>query len=194
MNLSQIGTLISILFPPAFVLLAHYYTFETVTFYFGVFIFFYLILSLILKHSIKSISTPLIYFIFVVVAYLTSSMEFIKLIPALISSTFFFLFLNAYIQKKELILSITKKFYSKKLNENREKFIAKSDGYWTIVLFINSLIQIALVFYDSNELWAFYSSIGWYFYMFSALVFQIMYGKFYAVHSDKGKGDSCSHY
>ncbi len=193
MNLSQIGTFISLVFPPAFVILTHYCAFEAVTFFFGVFIFLYLILSFILKYTIKSISTPLLYFTFIVVAYFTSSMEFIKLIPALISFTFFFLFLNAYIQKKEFILSITKKFYSKKLDENKEKFLAQSDGYWALVLFGNSLVQIVLVFYDNNEIWAFYSSVGWYFYMFIALVFQIMYGKLYVVRSEKNKGNSCSH-
>lgn len=180
MNLSNISTAISLLFPPSFVIFMHFFGFEKVAFAYAIFMFLYLIISLVLKHDLRSISTPLIYFAFVVVAYLLSSIEFIKLIPALISAMFFLLFLNAYIQKKELILSMVKKFY-KKLTEHREVYIAKSDGYWALVIFLNTLIQVGLVFYDDNRLWAFYSSVGWYIFMFMALIVQIAYGKFYGI-------------
>lgn len=177
MNLSNISTAISLLFPPTFVLFMHFFGFERVAFSYAIFMFLYLLLALWQKHDLKEVSTPLIYFGFVVIAYWLSSMEFVKLIPALISATFFLLFLNAYIQKKELILSTTKKFY-KKLSQKQEKFVAKSDGYWAFVLLINTAIQVGLVFYDNNELWAFYSSVGWYIFMFIALILQIGYGKF----------------
>lgn len=176
MSLSNVSTAISLLFPPTFVIFMHFFGFEKVAFAYAIFMFLYLILALSLKHDLRSVSTPLIYFAFVVIAYTLSSMEFIKLIPALISATFFLLFLTAYIQKKELILKTTKKFYNK-LDEKKERFIAKSDGYWALVIFINTTVQIGLVFYDDNELWAFYSSVGWYIFMFIALLIQIGYGK-----------------
>ena len=176
MNLSKISTAISILFPPTFVLFMNFYGFEPVAFAYAIFMFLYLILALFLKHDLKSVSTPLIYFAFVVIAYLLSSMEFIKLIPALISATFFLLFFKAFIQKKGLILQLAKKFY-KNLGEEEEKRIQNSDAYWALVTLLNTLIQLGLVFHDDNDLWAFYSSFGWYIFMFIAIIVQIAYGK-----------------
>jgi len=178
MSLSNVSTAISLLFPPTFVLFMHFYGFEKVAFAYAIFMFLYLLLSLAMKESLKNISTPLIYFAFVVIAYMLSSMEFIRLIPALISASFFLFFLNGYLQKKELILTTTKKFYNK-LTKQKEEYLAKSDGYWAFVIFLNTIIQVGLVFYDNNELWAFYSSVGWYIFMFLALILQIVYGKFY---------------
>lgn len=180
MSISNASTAISILFAPTFVLFMHFYSFEKVAFAYAVFMFLYLLLVLLQKHNLKSASTPLVYFIFIIAAYFFSIIEFIKLIPALISGSFFLLFLNAYIQKKELILSITKKFY-KKMDKDEEQYVGKSDGYWAIVVLINTLIQIILAFEFSNEIWAFYSSVGWYIYMLMALIIQILYGKIYAL-------------
>ncbi len=180
MRLSSVNTAISVLFPPTFVIFMHFFGFEKVALAYAVFMFLYLILSLVMKQDLKTISTPLIYFAFIVLAYLLSSMEFVKLIPALISASFFLFFLNGYLQKKQLILTITKKFYNK-LTEEKEQYIAKSDGYWAFVIFLNTVIQVSLVFYDNNELWAFYSSVGWYIFMFFALFAQIMYGSFYSL-------------
>lgn len=185
MSLSNISTAISLLFPPTFVIFMHFYGFERVAFAYAVFMFLYLILSIIMKESLKNISTPLIYFAFVVIAYILSSMEFIRLIPALISASFFLFFLNGYLQKKQIILTMTKKFYNK-LTQQKENYLAKSDGYWAFVILLNTIIQIGLVFYDNNELWAFYSSVGWYIFMFLALIAQIVYGSFYRTEPKEG--------
>jgi hypothetical protein len=154
----------------------HFFGFERVAFSFAVFMLIYLLVAIFKKHDLKEISTPLIYFCFVVIAYLFSSMEFVKLIPALISASFFVIFITAYLHKRGLILKITKKFYNK-MDVKKERFLAASDGYWAFVILINTFIQVGLVFYDNNELWAFYSSIGWYVLMFIALISQVGYGK-----------------
>lgn len=183
MKFSNLSIVVSLLFPPSFVLLIQYFDFKSVAFAYMLFMLGYLILSVMLKESLKNISTPLIYFTFVIFAYMLSSMEFIKIIPALISATFFIFFLVSFLQKKELILGFTKKFYKKKLDENEEIYLAKADGYWAIVIFINTLIQVYLVFQNDNELWAFYSSVGWYIYIFIALLLQILYGKITMIRS-----------
>lgn len=188
MNLATLNTVISLVFPPSFVLFIHFFSFSDVAFAYAGVIFAYMLLLIVKKESLKSISTPIIYFGFIVIAYTLESMAFIKLIPVLISATFFFVFLNATIQKQSLILNMTKKFY-KKLDPRKEAFIAKGDAYWAIVIFVNTLIQLFLVFYDNNELWAFYSSIGWYILMFAALITQIGYGHFYGIMVAEKKGE-----
>ncbi|MCD6173259.1 MAG: hypothetical protein J7J96_05615 [Sulfurimonas sp.] len=185
MNLSKISIVISILFAPSFILLLRYFDFKNVTLLYALFMFAYLVVLIFYKQELKTIFAPIIYFTFLILAYILSSMEFVKIIPALISAIFFLLFLMAYIQKKKLILSFTKKFYKKKLGEEEERYIAHGDGYWAVVTFINTLIQLVLAFYASDSLWAFYSSVGWYIYFFIALFFQIIYGKFYITKANQ---------
>lgn len=178
MSFSQISTIIALLFPPSFVISMYFFSFEVVAFTYAILMFIYLAVVWYFSKTLKNVTTPLIYFLFVLTAYMVQSISFVKLIPALISASFFLFFLGAYIQKKELILRMTKKFYNK-LSKEQEEYIAKGDGYWAFVIFLNTLIQIFLVFYDNNELWAFYSSIGWYIFLFIALILQIIYGHFY---------------
>lgn len=185
MRLSNISMVISILFAPSFILLLQYFDFKNVTLLYLFFIFVYLVILIFYKQELKIIFIPIIYFVFLVLAYILSSIEFVKVIPALISVVFFLLFLIAYRQKKELILSFTKKFYKKKLGSDEERYIANGDGYWAVITFINILIQLVLAFYASDSVWAIYSSVGWYFYFFIALLFQIIYGKFYVVKGSR---------
>ena len=179
MNFSNLGFIISLLFPPSFVICIYYFDFNSVAFAYTLLMFVYLIISLVYKQSLKSISTPLIYFSFVLIAYIFSRIEFVKMIPALISGSFFIFFIFSFLYKKALILTLTKKFYKKELTLAKQKFLASSDGYWSGVMLINTLIQIALVDNDNNELWAFYSSVGWYVYLFIALAFQVLYEKIF---------------
>ena len=105
----------------------------------------------------------------------------LRLFPALLSSMFFFFFLNSYINKKNLILRFTKKFYHKELSVAELNYLSKGDGYWVIVTFLNTVIQVFTGLFCSDLIWVFYSSIGWYFYIFTALIIQIVYGKIYAI-------------
>lgn len=181
MSFSIINRFVSLLFPVTFIFFITVYEFRDVALLYALFMFGFLFLSLVTKQSLKEISIPLIYFVFLVLAYFFNSLEYIKLIPALLSSVFFLLFLRSFIYKKEVVLYFTKKFYPKELDAATQKYLASGDGYWSVALGINTLIQIALVFYGDNLLWAFYSSFGWYVYLFFVLLLQILYGKFYAI-------------
>lgn len=181
MNLSNLGIVISLLFPPSFVIALYYFDFNGVALIFSIVMLVYLIVSIVFKGDIKSVSTPLIYFSFVLLAYLLNSMELIKIIPALISMTFFFVFFIAYIQKKALILNLTQRFYKKELTPNKKSFLEQSDGYWAGVILLNTLIQIGLIFLENNEFWAFYSSIGWYVFLAIGLFFQVVYERLFLV-------------
>lgn len=181
MNLKTFNTILSFIFAPTFILFLQFFDFRMLTMVYGIFMFVYLIFSIIIKADLKTISTPLIYFVFIVIAYYFISMESIKAIPALISGFFFFFFLASYIGKRQTILKVCKKFYTKSLSEAEESFIASSDGYWAFVTFTNVLIQVALIFVANNTIWAFYSSVGWYIYLGGALLVQIIYGKLYNI-------------
>ena len=97
---------------------------------------------------ISSISLPII--ILFIIGYF-DTMEFLKIIPTLLSLLVFFFFLEAYVKKKKLILTYTQKFYKKELSVEKKMFLASSDGYWTGIILVHTLIQIALVFYAKNE-------------------------------------------
>ena len=99
-----------------------------------------------------------------------------KVVPALFSLIVVFLFLGAVLSKKSLTLTLTQKFYRKKLNVKEEIFLAKSDSYWLGVTFLNSSILFYLGLYSDNEIWATYSSVGVYIYLLIALGLQILYG------------------
>jgi uncharacterized membrane protein len=133
-----------------------------------------------------SFLTPL-FLIVLVVAYYLTDLEIIKIIPALISTLFFLLFLFAYLYDKKMILKFTKKFYKKELNHKEIEYISHGDGYWAIVTFINSMIQAVLAFYGDSVFWALYISVGWYLYFLLALILQVAYGKVYAIKRQDNK-------
>ena len=177
MSLKTFNTLLSFVFAPSFIILLQFFTFQELTLGYALLMFSYLIFSIVIKADLKTISTPLIYFVFIVLAYYFVSMESVKAIPALISGFFFFFFLESFLSKRHTILEFSQKFYKKEMSEEEKEFIAKSDGYWALMTFLNVAIQVALIFDDNNTLWAFYSSIGWYLFLGTGLILQILYGK-----------------
>jgi len=176
------SSVFTLLFAPSFILLIRFYDFKTVTIIYIILAIMLFSIILITKKDYKELLTPSIYIILLSFAYFFGSFDTVKIIPVFISSIFFTLFLNATIQKKALVYSFTKRFYPKPLQDKEIKFLKKSDFYWAIVTFINTLIQLILVFYDNTIVWAFYSSVGWYILFFIALIAQIAYGKFYAIN------------
>lgn len=107
----------------------------------------------------------------------------LRLVPAMISSIFFMIFLYAYLHQKEMVLYFTKKFYHKEFSEKEVDYLRSSDLYWVFVTFINTTIQMLMGLYASEMVWVFYSSIGWYIYLFLALVIHIVYGKIFVLRS-----------
>ena len=185
MNLATFNTLLSLLFAPSFILFLQFFSFNDVTFFYAIFMLAYLIFSIMIKSDLKSISTPLIYFVFIVIAYYFISMESVKAIPALISSFFFFFFLESYYSKRHSILKLLQKFYTKGLPPVEEQYIQRSDGYWAILTLSNVLIQVCLIFTPDNALWAMYSSVGWYLFLGMGLIVQILYGKL--IYTKRGR-------
>ncbi len=185
MSLNTFNTLLSFIFAPSFILLLQFFSFFELTLAYAVVMFLYLLFSIYIKANIKTMATPLVYLVFIVIAYFFSSMESVKSIPALISGFFFFFFLESVFSKRHTILKFSQKFYKKELSTKEEEFIASSDAYWAAVTFLNVSIQVMLIFNENNNLWAFYSSLGWVLFLGSALVLQILYGKILVLRKDK---------
>ncbi|MEA2092161.1 MAG: hypothetical protein U9O83_07340 [Campylobacterota bacterium] len=172
---------LALLFAPSFLISLHYLEFKSVVLFYLFLSIVFFIYSFFRKKSLKDLTIPGIYLLLLFFAYFNSSFEMVKFIPVLISATFFTLFVDATMHKRELILGFTKKFYKKELSQKEMLFLKEGDRFWAVVTLINTLIQLALVFYGSDTLWAFYSSVGWYGFFFASLLLQIIYGKFYAI-------------
>ncbi len=173
--------LFSILFAPVFVILLHYFEFNlVVTFYLFVAVIFFIYMHY-KKETLRDMLMPTIYLIALSIAYYYSSFSVVKFVPVTLSIIFFALFVDATLTKKHMIWGFTKQFYKKKLTEAEEAFVKNGDGYWAWVTLINTLIQIFVIYYGDDLLWAFYTSIGWYILFFVSLLAQIIYGKLYAV-------------
>ncbi len=105
-----------------------------------------------------------------------------KLIPALLASIFFFVFLFSVLYNKYMILHFTQYFYKKELSVEEVAFLKNGDIYWLLITFINTLLQTLFAFFADDITWAFYSSVGWYIYFFAALAIQVLYGKFFILN------------
>lgn len=177
----MISNFLTILFAPAFVLLIRYFEFRSVVFVYLLMAIIYFVFKYFKKKSYKDMIIPSINIIALSTAYYFSSFQTVKYIPVTLSTIFLLLFVDAHFNKKYMILGFTKKFYPKKLTEEEEDFVKKGDGYWVVVMLINTLIHLYVVNFCSDVVWAFYSSIGWYILFFVALISQIVYGKVYGV-------------
>ncbi len=177
----MILNLLGLLFAPMFVLLIKYYDLRSVILGYLILAIIFFIYKLFKKQSHKDMLMPSIYVVALSIAYYFSSLEAVKYIPVTLSLIFTLVFVDAYINKKEMILGFTKRFYKKELSKEETEFVRQGDGYWVIVMSINTLIHLYVVNYSSDAVWAFYASVGWYGLFFGALAVQIIYGKFYAV-------------
>ena len=172
---------LNILFAPMFVLLIHYFEFRSVVLLYLVMASFYFLYMYRKKSSYKDIVVPSLYVIILSVAYYFSSFETVKYIPVTLSAIFFLMFVDSHFNKKYMILGFTQKFYKKDLKNEEIEFLKRGDFYWVIVMLINTIIHLYIVNFSSDLVWAFYSSIGWYFYFFGCLIAQIIYGKVFGV-------------
>ena len=177
----MISNFFGLIFAPLFVVLLHYFKFESVVLVYLVMACGFFIYSYVKKDSLKDMVLPTIYVVALGIAYYFSSFESVKYIPVTLSVIFLFLFIDSHFNKREMVLGFTKKFYPKELTQEEIEFLKKGDGYWVVVMLINTMIHLYVVNFTSDVVWAFYSSIGWYILFFVSLIIQIVYGKVYGV-------------
>ncbi|MFK5882256.1 MAG: hypothetical protein QM482_08565 [Sulfurospirillum sp.] len=171
----------NIILAPMFVLLIHYFKFTEVVLGYLVMALLYFVYQFFKMKSYKDIVIPSVFVLILGIAYYFSSFQTVKYIPVTLSIIFTLLFIDAHFNKKYMVLGFTREFYKKELSAREIEFLKKGDGYWVIVMLINTLIHLYVVNFTSDIVWAFYSSIGWYILFFVALITQIVYGKVYGV-------------
>ena len=164
-----------------FVLLIHYFEFRSVVLLYLVIAVLYFVYMYKKMSGYKDIVVPSLYVVILSVAYYFSSFETVKYIPVTLSAIFFLMFVDSHYNKKYMILGFTQKFYKKELKEEEVEFLKRGDFYWVLVMLVNTMIHLYIVNFSSDLTWAFYSSVGWYGYFFTALIAQIIYGKVYGV-------------
>jgi len=159
----------------------HFFEFRSVSLVYLLVAMLFFIYSWKRKESYKDILMPTIYVIALSIAFYLASFETIKFIPVTLSMIFLTLFIDSHNNKREMVLGFTKRFYYKELSQAEEKFLKDGDFYWIFVMLINTSIHLYVIYYSSDVVWAFYTSIGWYILFFVSLIVQILYGKFYAI-------------
>ena len=177
----MISNFIGLIFAPLFVVLLHYFEFESVVLLYLIMACGFFVYSLFKKKSLQDMVLPTIYMVALGVAYSFSSIESVKYIPVTLSVIFLLMFVDAHFNKREMVLGFTRKFYPKELSIAEVEYLKNGDGYWVFVMGVNTIIHLYVVNFTSDVVWAFYSSVGWYILFFTALISQIVYGKVYGV-------------
>jgi len=170
--------LLSLLYAPLFIVLMYNFEFKAVVLIYLFLSFIFLIYKYIKRTTSKDLVLPIFYIFMLLLAYYFASFEVVKLVPVVLSCVFFVLFVDSVLNKKELIYTFTQKFYPKELQEWEISYLKSGDAYWAFVTMVNTLIQVLIVYFASDYMWAFYTSVGWYIFFFIALFVQIIYGKF----------------
>ncbi len=177
----MISNFIGLIFAPAFVLLLHYFKFEHVVLGYLLMACVFFVYKYINRDSFKEMILPSVYVIALGIAYSFSSVESVKYIPVTLSIIFLLMFVDAHFNKKEMVLGFTRKFYPKPLSSAEVEYLKNGDGYWVVVMLINTLIHLYVLNFTNDIVWAFYASVGWYILFFVSLIIQIVYGKVYGV-------------
>jgi hypothetical protein len=175
------GSVLTLLFAPSFLLFIQYFEFKTVTLVYiilSLFIFFYNYLQ---KTNYLDYVISMIYLVLLSLAYFTNSLNTVKFIPVFSSISFFTIFAYGALKKGEFIYNITKKFYKKDFSDAETLFLKSGDSFWAFSLLLYSIFLLVLIYTVEDSTWAFFSSIGWYIYFVLTLVIQIAYGKLYAI-------------
>lgn len=179
--LVQMGSVVTLLFAPSFLILQHFFDYKNVVAVYGFLSVLFLVYRWYKSGVSWQLAYPMIFVTLFAVAYTSSSMLIIRFFPVVVSAIFFLMFFDAWISNKSLVLAFTNKFYPKKLSSAEERYLKKSDLYWSIITMLNTLIQLYLTFYQSEWFWALYSSFGWAIFMVLALIIQIVFGRVYAL-------------
>ena len=128
---------------------------------------------------ILSILYPLI--IFFALKYFNTSLNdvlVLKAFPLILSSVITLLIYLSYLKKKSMILYFAQKFSKAEISEEEKEYIHNSTLFWVGVSLINVIVHTIIFFDNSDKVWIFYSSIGWYFLFLFAGVFQFLHRKF----------------
>lgn len=130
----------------------------------------------LIKNRFKNVLVPLAATVVGLLVWLLDSTLVFKLLPVLITSLFFVKFAEAVIMKRPFLATMVQKTPKVVWSEEKLAFIESSHLYWLIVTTLNLVLQVAVLF-ASMQIWALYTTVGWYLLFGGALLLQIIYGK-----------------
>lgn len=130
----------------------------------------------LIKNRYKNILVPLAATVVGFLVWFLDSALVFKILPVLVTVLFFVKFAEAVILKRPFLAAMVQKTPKLAWSEEKLAFIDRSHLYWLIITAINMALQIAVLF-ASMEIWALYTTVGWYLLFGGALVLQIIYGK-----------------
>ncbi len=130
----------------------------------------------LIKNRFKNVLVPLAATVVGLLVWLLDSTLVFKLLPVLITSLFFVKFAEAVIMKRPFLATMVQKTPKVVWSEEKLAFIESSHLYWLIVTTVNLVLQVAVLF-ASMQIWALYTTVGWYLLFGGALLLQIIYGK-----------------
>ena len=175
------SNVLTLLFAPTFLLLIQYFEFKTITLIYILFSLFIIFYVYITTRKSEEFTIAFVYLIMLILAYFTNNFNTIKFIPVISALAFFSIFAFAALHKKELIYKFTTKVYKKELTEAEILFLKNGDAFWAMSILFYALFLSILVYYGDDNIWAFFSSVGWYIYFVITLIIQVTYGKLYAI-------------
>ena len=136
--------------------------------------------ELIRSADLRSLAVPAFAAVIGAVVWIVESATLFKVLPALISALFFIKFAEAVIRNKPFLAGMVQKTPKMKWTEEKLAYINSSHGYWMAVSGINTVIQLMMLFAPMN-IWALYTTLGWYLFFGTALGLQIIYGRMHGV-------------
>lgn len=175
------SSVLTLLFAPTFLLFVQYFEFKTVTLVYILLSFITLIYVYIKKKKKEEYAILTIYLLLLSAAFFTNSFNAVKFIPVFSAMTFCAIFTYGAIHKKELIYKFATRMSKKQFTDEEASFLKKGDAFWAWSILFYAVFLMFLVYNADDNLWAFFSSIGWYIYFLFILGLQIFYGKIYAI-------------
>jgi hypothetical protein len=131
-----------------------------------------------LKHfTLKSTFQPIVLILVGLVSFVLEDILVLKSFPLILSTLFFLAFIYAQITKEFFLIDHIAKF--KNLDEAERIYLEKTHLIWIVVTSINVMFHSYFLFYASTEMWTFYTTIGWYILLGCAILFQIVFRRFY---------------
>lgn len=112
-----------------------------------------------------------------IVSMVVESDLVLKSFPLTLSVLFLAAFIYAEITKEYFLIKYITKY--KQLDEAELLYLKKTHFIWIVISFINVSLHTYCLFFGSTEVWAFYSTVGWYILLGSGILFQIGFRRFY---------------
>ena len=126
---------------------------------------------------LKKTFQPIILIFIGLFSALQNDLVILKSFPLVLSALFFLAFVHSEITQEYFLLNYIKKV--KTLDAKEENYLKKTHSIWIVVTAINVTLHAYFLFYATLEQWTFYTTVGWYILLGSAILFQILFRSFY---------------